>query len=530
MRSKQPFRDFTSHEYRRFVLPAASAGLIVLFVFVVIFAAFNPTIFTGRDSFGLFLMGYAVAGMIYIYLFAFRLIPNEKYRQKVKWIHTIISGLSLGILVAASPSEDLTTLYNVLLILAAISVVISFGRPAAFAMVAISTLFSLIKHLTDFNDILCLLQLISVPFLAIITIETIHRLQAIPREQINRLEVVNKFSRQITLSLDKEQVLALLNAAIQDALEADSYYVGFQEEDEISLGLFYDDGEYFNNVRRKIKGTLAGWIIANQKELFLPDLRQGVDIEGVELVIIGKDKTSLSWIGVPMTTQHVKGVIALASYQANAFDRSDIELLANLAQHAAQALDNTYHHAQVEQQSRLDSLTGVYNHGYFLHLLKQNAEQALLNGAPLSLIMLDIDYFKQYNDTYGHLTGDEILTALCNTVRSYIKNTDIVGRWGGEEFAICLPNASGAQARQVADRIRQTIAEFQINHENQKALPAPTVSQGIAVFPLEADEIFKLIDLADRRLYIAKARGRNQVEPDASHWDSLPPARPGPAQ
>lgn len=528
MKIKPPLRDFTSQEYRRFVLPAAYAGLIVLTAFIIFFAAFNPAVLAGGDRFGLFLMGYAVAGMIYIYLFAFKLIPNEQYRQKVKWVHTIISGLSLGILVAASPSENLTTLYNLLLILATISIVVSFGRPAAFTLVAVSTLFSLLKHLAEFNDILRLLQLISVPFLAVITIETIHRLQAIPREQINRLEIVNKFSRQITLSLDREQVLTLLNAAIQDALEADSYYVGFQEEDEISLGLFYDEGEYFNNVRRKIKGTLAGWIIANQKELFLPDLRQGVDLEGIEIIIIGKDKTSLSWIGVPMTTQHVKGVIALASYQPNAFDRSDIELLANLAQHAAQALDNTYHHAQVEAQSRLDSLTGVYNHGYFLQLLKQNAEQALLNGTPLSLIMLDIDYFKQYNDTYGHLIGDEILTALCNTIRSYIKNTDNVGRWGGEEFVIGLPNTTGAQARQVADRIRQTIAEFKINHENQKALPAPTVSQGIAVFPLEADEIFKLIDLADRRLYVAKARGRNQIEPGASYWDMLSPTTPGP--
>ncbi len=522
MKSKLPLRDFTSQEYRTFVRPAACAGLIVLAVFIVFFAAFNPTVLAGRDRFGLFLMGYAAAGMIYIYLFAFKLIPNEKYRQKVKWIHTIISGLSLGILVTASPNENLTTLYNVLLMLAAISVVVSFGRPAAFAMVIISTLFSLIRHLTDLNDVLRLLQLVSVPFLAAITIETIHRLQAIPREQINRLEIVNKFSRQITLSLDREQVLALVNAAIQDALEADSYFVGFQEGDEIALGLFYDDGEYFNNVRRKIQGTLSGWIIANQKELFLPDLRQGVDLEGIEIVTIGKDKTSLSWIGVPMTTQHIKGVIALASYQPNAFDRSDIELLANLAQHAAQALDNTHHHAQVEEQSRLDSLTGVYNHGYFLHLLREHADRALLNGAPLSLIMLDIDYFKQYNDTYGHLIGDEILTALCNTIRSYIKNTDIVGRWGGEEFAICLPNASGAQAQQVADRIRQTIAEFKINHENQKALPAPTISQGIAVFPQEADEIFKLIDLADQRLYIAKERGRNQVEPHPSYWDKFP--------
>jgi diguanylate cyclase (GGDEF)-like protein len=529
MKSKLPVRDFTSQEYRRFVRPTAYAGLVVFILLILFYIAFHPAIFSGEDRFGIFLIIYSLTGIAYVYVLAFRLIPDEKYRQRVKWQHTIITGLTLGILVATAP-ETLTTLYNLLLLLSTIAAVISFGRIPAFTIIGISTAFNIARHLPEYGNVIYALEQISIPFLAGITVETMHRLQAIPREQINRLEIVNKFSRQITLSLNREQVLALLNAAIQDALEADSYYVGFQEEDEISLGLFYDDGEYFNNVRRKIQGTLAGWIITNQKELFLPDLRQGVDLEGIEIIIIGKNKTSLSWIGVPMTTQHIKGVIALASYQPNAFDRSDLELLANLAQHAAQALDNTYHHAQVEEQSRLDSLTGVYNHGYFLQLLRQNADRSILNGTSLSLIMLDIDYFKQYNDTYGHLIGDEILTALCNTIRRYIKNTDIVGRWGGEEFVICLPNASGTQARQVADRIRQTIAEFKINHENQKALPAPTISQGIAVFPQEADEIFKLIDLADQRLYIAKERGRNQVEPDSSYWDEHPPATPGQAQ
>jgi diguanylate cyclase (GGDEF)-like protein len=139
----------------------------------------------------------------------------------------------------------------------------------------------------------------------------------------------------------------------------------------------------------------------------------------------------------------------------------------------------------------------------------------------LSVIMLDIDFFKQYNDAYGHLAGDEILTKLCDTIRCHIKRADAVGRWGGEEFAISLPNTSGAQAMQVADRIRETMAGMNLQGQNQETIPVPTVSQGIAVFPSEADEIFKLIDLADHRLYIAKERGRNQIEPAVSHWARL---------
>jgi diguanylate cyclase (GGDEF)-like protein len=262
-------------------------------------------------------------------------------------------------------------------------------------------------------------------------------------------------------------------------------------------------------------------VIQNKQELFLPDLRRDRNLYEVKTVLIGKQKPSLSWIGVPLQGEFANGIIAIASYHPNAFDRSDKELLSNLAQHAALALDNTIRHARVEEQAHMDSLTGVYNHGYFLKTLEQQADTAKQLNQQLSVIMLDIDHFKQYNDAYGHLAGDNILTKLCDTIHSHIKRSDAVGRWGGEEFVISLPNTNGAQAMQVANRIRETMAEMNLRGQNQEMIPVPTVSQGIAEFPSEADEIFKLIDLADHRLYEAKERGRNQVEPDFSHWESL---------
>jgi diguanylate cyclase (GGDEF)-like protein len=132
--------------------------------------------------------------------------------------------------------------------------------------------------------------------------------------------------------------------------------------------------------------------------------------------------------------------------------------------------------------------------------------------------MLDIDYFKQYNDTYGHLVGDRILNSLCTAIQHNIKQTDAVGRWGGEEFVISLPGATGSQALQIARRISETMGNLRVEDREQRTVPIPTVSQGIAVYPGEADEIYRLIDIADRRLYIAKERGRNQVEPGADFW------------
>ena len=152
------------------------------------------------------------------------------------------------------------------------------------------------------------------------------------------------------LSLDTGQTLSLINATIQDALKADTYFVGIVRGDEIYLDLFYDDGEYFAETRIPLYGTLSGWVIRNQRELFLPDLRKEVPLEGVGKFIIGRQKTSLSWMGVPLNATNVTGIIALRAYVPNAFDRADMELLSNLAQHVTLALENTIRHAQVEEQ------------------------------------------------------------------------------------------------------------------------------------------------------------------------------------
>jgi diguanylate cyclase (GGDEF)-like protein len=215
---------------------------------------------------------------------------------------------------------------------------------------------------------------------------------------------------------------------------------------------------------------------------------------------------------VPMNSRKFHGVLALASYQPNAFNRGDRELLSNLSRHAALAIENVDRQAELAERARLDSLTGVYNHGYFLEKLKSQAEESMSSGNPISLIMLDVDFFKSYNDTYGHLAGDKILTMLCETIRNHIKNTDTVGRWGGEEFIISLPDTIAEQAMLVATRISQSMRGFSFPDREGKSIPPPTVSQGISLFPKEADDIFKLIDLADQRLYVAKKRGRDQIE------------------
>jgi diguanylate cyclase (GGDEF)-like protein len=516
MKKKHPQFGFTPQEQRISAVPSALAGILAL-VFIVV-----NGIGTWRQENTnlLLLLGIGTIGIAYLIIFNLFMIPSINFQYDLGWINAVTAFIGLGLLTYILPFESDIYL-DVLLITFLITCALVSGRLPSYFLILAATIFMIVirpEYNMNTNNFALLLGFVVI---AVTATETIVQLKKTSRHRIHRLETITNFSRAIASTLETKQVMALLNAAFQNAIEADTYFVGIREGDDLHLELLYDDGEYFENQRVKPEGSLSGWVLKNQQRLFLPDLRKINTLPDAKLLLVGKHKTNLSWMGVPMRGQSVNGVIAIGSYSPNAFDQADLELLTVLAQHAAGAIDNTYHHAQVELQSHLDSLTDVYNHGYFLRLLESHINKARLECEPLSVIMLDIDYFKNYNDTYGHLSGDEILRNLCNIIKSHLKRTDAVGRWGGEEFAISLPNANGRQAQQIAERIRTSMLQLSLHEYEHTNIPIPTVSQGIAVYPLEADEAMKLIDLADKRLYIAKERGRNQVEPAEYYWEKL---------
>jgi diguanylate cyclase (GGDEF)-like protein len=510
MKSRKPTGSFAPQEIQRFILPITITSVLIMAGLILESLLNEPSL-----NIRLVIYGFAViAGTIANNTVIAR---TTNFRESYGWLNAVLSGIGIGLLPYILP-KHLNEVSHLLIPFGAIAVAIISGRIYSY-LALLEILILNLPYMFSTAGTLTIVLNFGMPYIiSIVIMESVLRIQDTTRQHIHRLEVINRVSRQMMLSLNTEQTLSLLNATIQNTLEADTYFIGILKGNEIELDLFYDDGEYYSGAKVPLEGTLSGWVIKNQKELFLPDLRQDVELDGVNIYVIGKERTSLSWIGVPLTAANVTGVLALGSYQPNAFDSADMELLSNLAQHIALALDNTIRHAQVEEQTRLDSLTGVYNHGYFLRKLAEQAKEASATNTPLSLIMLDVDFFKPYNDTYGHLVGDRILKALCTTIKHHIKQGDAVGRWGGEEFVISLPGASGLQAMQVAERISQTLGMLQVEDREQRTIPVPTVSQGIAVYPAEADEIYHLIDLADRRLYVAKERGRNQIEPDISHW------------
>lgn len=461
-----------------------------------------------------------VSGVIYAILLYCFIIPHYERTQRNRWGWTAVNTASLILLAFAVEREQAVILYGAA-ILASVLTAATAGRRPAFVLVLGVAAADIVRSWEpgSFAGWITLL----LPYLAGMALTgTIARLQAADATHIRQLEILSDFARRVGASIEVEQVISSLHQAIQDSFDADTYYVAFARGEQLEYSLLYEHGKHQHGLKTPLNASLAGRVILEKRPLFIPDLVKERARLGFPQSGTARSKANISWMGAPLLSRDgLAGVLAIASQRAAAFDEADFELLQNLARQFSLALDNAYHHAEVEAQSRLDSLTKVYNHGYFLESLQTCAAQARATNEVLSLIMLDIDQFKQYNDTYGHLVGDKVLVALANTIQQHIESNDSVGRWGGEEFVILLRHADGSQAHQVAGRISATVSTLEIFDRDGTPVPAPTVSQGIAVFPDETEDIFKLVDLADRRLYVAKEHGRNQVRPEEKHWKSI---------
>ncbi|NOJ48029.1 GGDEF domain-containing protein [Bradyrhizobium archetypum] len=176
----------------------------------------------------------------------------------------------------------------------------------------------------------------------------------------------------------------------------------------------------------------------------------------------------------------------------------------------------------IRAESLTDPLTGLGNRKYFDRSIQMAVRTALANGEPLSLLMFDIDHFKSFNDSYGHLTGDQVLRLVAMSLKQTIKGQDITARYGGEEFAVVLPNTGLRQALTVADHIRRAVMAKELKKKSTgEILGRVTISVGVAMLKPD-DDTDSLIERADGCLYVAKRNGRNRVvcEVDPEYADA----------
>ncbi|MGE5559880.1 MAG: diguanylate cyclase [Chloroflexota bacterium] len=202
------------------------------------------------------------------------------------------------------------------------------------------------------------------------------------------------------------------------------------------------------------------------------------------------------------------GVIALsASSQAMAERLPALSVFRN---QAATAITNARLYERAERMAITDGLTGLYNHRHFLELLDREFRSALRRQAPLSLLVTDIDSFKLVNDTYGHLAGDQLVREVAHELSAALRRTDVLARFGGDEFVIILPNTSQMQAVEVAEKVRRRIAtrDFRIGSSGKIHT---TISIGVAAYPEAAQTRQELVERADRAAYYSKQTGRNRA-------------------
>jgi diguanylate cyclase (GGDEF)-like protein len=207
--------------------------------------------------------------------------------------------------------------------------------------------------------------------------------------------------------------------------------------------------------------------------------------------------------------KHVHGVLAVAG-QNSAFSAGDSDLVASTAEQISLALERYRFLAVVQRQATVDDLTGLYNHRFLIDSLGQQAALAERLGAPLAILMLDIDHFKALNDSHGHHAGDLALSTFAQTVVGNVRRADLTARYGGEEFVVLMPNTSAQEAYMVAEKIRLAVAATDVDLPDRVAVRL-TVSIGVAAYPEDTDDAAELFGLADAALYQAKRTGRDRT-------------------
>ena len=201
------------------------------------------------------------------------------------------------------------------------------------------------------------------------------------------------------------------------------------------------------------------------------------------------------------------GVLAVAVEDGRELDELERQLVADLARHLGIALEN----ARLYEQAIRDDLTGLYLKRHFLDRLHEEIDRARRYGKPMAVLMADLDHFKRVNDERGHLSGDRVLRELARLILASVRSSDIVGRFGGEEIALILPEQAAAGARRAAEKVRQAVEASQFPAADEGPPIEITLSLGVAVFPGDGDDVDALLSAADQALYEAKRQGRNRV-------------------
>lgn len=259
---------------------------------------------------------------------------------------------------------------------------------------------------------------------------------------------------------------------------------------------------------REDMGVLALTILEGMPfEITTEDAKKKVDPE------ILKTLNTNFFVTVPLRAKDkVLGAILVDNvFNKKPITKSDVRMLTMFANHAGLAVENSRLYEETVYLSNTDWLTKLWNYGKFQQLLSYEIEKSKINSMPLCLVMIDVDNFKNFNDTHGHLKGDEALKDIASILQNKSRSCDPVARYGGEEFAIIMPNTSKDNSMLFVERIRSDVEKFYAEDNTMPPDKRLTISAGIAIYPDDANTKEELVSMSDAALYQAKHSGKNRT-------------------
>ncbi len=335
--------------------------------------------------------------------------------------------------------------------------------------------------------------------------------QSRPSATTFEIETLNRVMGAVSGSLDLDEVLRQAARISVETLGAAASGIFVYDEESDTLTLAANFGLPDSLKERFARFHVAGF--HNESVVRQACARLYEDLAQVPAFVeLGLPEAHPDWgayLCVPLTAKgKVNGVMGLFSHRPHTFDRHDLALYQSMGEQIGQAIANARLHDSVQQLAITDSLTGAYNRRYLFDFLTREIDRGRRYPRNLSLIMLDVDEFKSYNDTYGHPAGDQVLRELVRVLQDNLRAMDVIARYGGDEFVIVLPDAEMQGARAAAEKIRAAVDAYCFPQAHL------TISQGIASCPLPTDTTPEaLMAMADRAVYDAKHLGRNSILP-----------------
>lgn len=304
-------------------------------------------------------------------------------------------------------------------------------------------------------------------------------------------EVIERLVDRVLVHLDSE-IASVLLVTPEGALEL-SHARGLPEE-------------VVRTTRIRVGDGIAGHVAATGESLLVPDVEQDPRFRRRN----HERYYTHSCVSAPLIYQGVtRGVLNVNNKRSQQpYSEDDRRLLEAIAGHAAVGLANAHRYEEALQRAQRDALTGLANHGHFWSQLGTEVLRADRYGRGLSLVMIDVDRFKAFNDRFGHRRGDSALVAVAHAISERSRAHDIPARYGGEEFAVVLPETALEGAVTFAEKIRQAVEAAELGEEEGSGL---TISVGVAELAQADGSPAALVELADAELYRAKDAGRNRV-------------------